>query len=517
MDNNNNQDRHLQALYGVIDQPVADAHQHLHHHHHHQQQQHQSDYTALQQQQQQQELQQLHYNDQVSGILQAQDYIQMAQSPLPVQQQQQPMVSKFQPVQQLQLTPQLADYSYNIIPSDQIIQQQVNEIPNGTKGWPQFIDQHITNQILALDPASNGDIGAFSGQSLSLDRVQPVDLSVLGRIEGGFFVHEDCWTCYRRNYFHVCAALHMASTAFQQQLSHSAVTQEPDLYINLRDDGSMNNLNLKKVKSFDLDVGVKSTAGFENKATEIVAHGVKRNGKACKVEPQAIVPSYHPSQMLNAQLLQAEFLNGSAGIGGQNSPEGPNGNLLAFQRLQFRHATANNGKRRAIQQRYMIVMTLYANMEDGSRVEVTRYQSEEIVVRGRSPGHYAEQEQLKEVRRYSHFSSPRSSEHTITPQMNSSELSSALIPPVSAEGGHDYVNAFLNIAGNGSSDTNQADWMTKINANDGLVIPADEHLYEYFMNGKVTTATPAQTQQVKRVSVSQQSRRISDISGNIAL
>lgn len=57
----------------------------------------------------------------------------------------------------------------------------------------------------------------------------------------------------------------------------------------------MNNLNLKKVESFDLDVGVKSTAGFENKATEIVAHGVKRNGKACKVEPQAIVPSYHPS------------------------------------------------------------------------------------------------------------------------------------------------------------------------------------------------------------------------------
>jgi len=64
-----------------------------------------------------------------------------------------------------------------------------------------------------------------------------------------------------------------------------------------------------------------------------------------------------------------------------------------FQRIQFQKATANNGKRRAQQQTYNLIVELQAevyNPLDGKSrwVHIARRQSHAMVVRGRSPGHY---------------------------------------------------------------------------------------------------------------------------------
>lgn len=80
-------------------------------------------------------------------------------------------------------------------------------------------------------------------------------------------------------------------------------------------------------------------------------------------------------------------------------------NIAVFDRIQFKSATANNGKRRAAQQYYHLIVELYADMGQNSStnaggvtsapsqdnwVKIAYRISAPMVVRGRSPGHYAE-------------------------------------------------------------------------------------------------------------------------------
>jgi hypothetical protein len=62
---------------------------------------------------------------------------------------------------------------------------------------------------------------------------------------------------------------------------------------------------------------------------------------------------------------------------------------VTFERLQFRVATANNGKRRASQQYFRLVFELVAELPDGSQHTISECFSSPLVVRGRSPGHYS--------------------------------------------------------------------------------------------------------------------------------
>lgn len=61
---------------------------------------------------------------------------------------------------------------------------------------------------------------------------------------------------------------------------------------------------------------------------------------------------------------------------------------VTFERLQFRVATANNGKRRASQQYFRLVFELIAQLDDETQHVVSECYSLPLVVRGRSPGHY---------------------------------------------------------------------------------------------------------------------------------
>lgn len=72
------------------------------------------------------------------------------------------------------------------------------------------------------------------------------------------------------------------------------------------------------------------------------------------------------------------------------SAVGSSQSIVTFERLQFKTATANNGKRRAAQQYYVIVVELLAKLRNGHTITVATARSSPLVVRGRSPGHYAE-------------------------------------------------------------------------------------------------------------------------------
>lgn len=86
--------------------------------------------------------------------------------------------------------------------------------------------------------------------------------------------------------------------------------------------------------------------------------------------------------------------------GGQSSaafsgPPSPTSTAYTFERIQFKSATANNGKRRAQQQYYHLIIELHADVRQPGAdkpvwVKIAQRTSAPVVVRGRSPSHYSE-------------------------------------------------------------------------------------------------------------------------------
>ena len=61
---------------------------------------------------------------------------------------------------------------------------------------------------------------------------------------------------------------------------------------------------------------------------------------------------------------------------------------FAWKRLQFRIATANNGRRKELQQHFVARLKLIATLSTGQRVAIAEARSAAIIVRGRSPRNF---------------------------------------------------------------------------------------------------------------------------------
>ena len=62
---------------------------------------------------------------------------------------------------------------------------------------------------------------------------------------------------------------------------------------------------------------------------------------------------------------------------------------IAWKRMQFRVATANNGRRRELQQHFTLRIKLMATLTTGAKIAVAEAKSNSIIVRGRSPRNFA--------------------------------------------------------------------------------------------------------------------------------
>ena len=67
---------------------------------------------------------------------------------------------------------------------------------------------------------------------------------------------------------------------------------------------------------------------------------------------------------------------------------------FAWKRLQFRIATANNGRRKELQQHFVAHMQLVATLLSGQRIPIADAKSAAIVVRGRSPRNFQKRQDL---------------------------------------------------------------------------------------------------------------------------
>lgn len=204
------------------------------------------------------------------------------------------------------------------------------------------------------------------------------------KIDKGFFKADQDWTCYRRNYF---------SVACSYTLKPPYTPGSDPLYLQ-RSSGT----STEQVRALAICINAR-VSGDDAKPIDLVQHTPKRDkgplGRPQKIRlmpcPTGSSGVYsEPSGPSPSSQLSPDY-ESSYTASSPNSQQTPT--LASFDRIQFKNATANNGKRRAAQQYFHIVVELFAEVPGGQSSEsqwtkVASRISAPMVVRGRSPGHY---------------------------------------------------------------------------------------------------------------------------------
>ncbi|KAJ5105555.1 p53-like transcription factor DNA-binding [Penicillium alfredii] len=243
--------------------------------------------------------------------------------------------------------------------------------------------------------------------------IKPELLAKMGR---GFFPFEGRWTCYRRNYFSVNCSF----------LLHPFLSNVP-LYIR------MNDQSLERIFRFSMAISA-IVNGQYGETRELVQHTPKRD-KQSERKPERVILQPSPPASLTANStgngthtgfsLGSQSLDYNSSFAGAPQPCQPPTSHM-FERIQFQKATANNGKRRAQQQCFNVVVELHAEIAgpvagETQWVQVARRLSHPMVVRGRSPGHYKD--------------SRRDSTASMGPDGSSGDGSAGNLPPVLGQPG----------------------------------------------------------------------------------
>ncbi|PMD22807.1 p53-like transcription factor [Hyaloscypha hepaticicola] len=179
---------------------------------------------------------------------------------------------------------------------------------------------------------------------------------------GMFFVAEDVFgdnntggsrpmelTCYRRNLFQISGTVTLS-----------------------RGIKSMINEQGQQVPLFDLMATISALESIEGKSTEIISVPWKTSTVTSSEDKAGAAPPKWPLDLSMNPELDPTCVS---------IP-------IAWKRLQFKHATANNGRRKGLQQHYIIQINLTATLATGEAVKLAEIQSGPIIVRGRSPRNF---------------------------------------------------------------------------------------------------------------------------------
>ncbi|KAI5283962.1 hypothetical protein KEM54_001694 [Ascosphaera aggregata] len=205
-----------------------------------------------------------------------------------------------------------------------------------------------------------------------------VKLDISARATRNFFPLGDKWGCYRRNYISLSCSFSVTPMPYGS-----------DFYVN-DDDG-----NTARIRSFAFGIsGIVNDS--DDDIRELVMHGPKRD-KASERKPPKVLIRPSPAGIMSTHfpghpqhgMTRMEEMDYLAPYGVEEPSQLPHNHT--FERIQFVKATANNGKRRATQQYYNLVVTLYADVSlkgAPNWIAIAKRKSEPIIVRGRSPSHY---------------------------------------------------------------------------------------------------------------------------------
>ncbi|KAL5337782.1 hypothetical protein BJX70DRAFT_222753 [Aspergillus crustosus] len=211
-------------------------------------------------------------------------------------------------------------------------------------------------------------------------------ISVSAQLHGMFFLAESPWTtsptenappqqgaeltCYRRNLFQITG-----SVTLPRGLRY-IITETGDripivaheLTVSATESVEGNSVKI-------ISVPWKTPAANGNSNAEDASSNSNLTGTAPKVEKE---PPPIPLDMMAGQDLDTDYATFP----------------IAWKRLQFRVATANNGRRKELQQHFVVRLKVVATLSTGGRIPICEVHSGPVIVRGRSPRNFQSRKDL---------------------------------------------------------------------------------------------------------------------------
>lgn len=203
------------------------------------------------------------------------------------------------------------------------------------------------------------------------DSFRRSSVNINAQLHGMFFLAESQWpatpdapppppelTCYRRNLFQITGN----------------ITLPRNLRYVFTDDGS-------RIPIYELELTVSATESVEGNVVKIISVPWKTPSGGEASKPEDKVEKEPPSialDKMSGQDLDTDFTTFP----------------IQWKRLQFRIATANNGRRKELQQHFTLHLKIMASLSTGGKISIAEAQSGAIIVRGRSPRNFAARKDL---------------------------------------------------------------------------------------------------------------------------
>jgi hypothetical protein len=244
------------------------------------------------------------------------------------------------------------------------------EAYNGEESSPQELDNKLLGfSATIIKAAVVADESAASGAGGGSQYADSGEVGMSAELYGMFFVAEDVFggdnnparplelTCYRRNLWQCSGQITLPKYGV------SAVVTEQG----------------RRVPVFDLAASITAIESIEGKPTEIISIPWKSStanpgggGGASEDAKVASAPPQVPLDLGSGQELDGSMVSVP----------------VSWKRLQFKHATANNGRRKGLQQHYVVQINLLGKTKSGEFIKIAEIQSGPVIVRGRSPRNF---------------------------------------------------------------------------------------------------------------------------------
>ncbi|KIW14651.1 hypothetical protein PV08_07435 [Exophiala spinifera] len=284
------------------------------------------------------------------------------------------------------------------------------------------------------------------------DSFRRSSVNINAQLHGMFFLAESQWpatpdapppppelTCYRRNLFQITGN----------------VTLPRNLRYVFTDDGS-------RIPIYELELSVSATESVEGNPVKIISVPWKTpaSGEAPKPEDKIEKePPTIPLDKMSGQDIDTDFTTFP----------------IQWKRLQFRIATANNGRRKELQQHFTLHLKILASLSTGSKIPIAESHSGAVIVRGRSPRNFAARKDLplsssSTARKHLPSASRAGNSQTSVPQVTSAPKIRTPpndMPPSSTVGYDNNTNTDFKP----TPDLDTGNWLSQMAASEPLPTP----------------------------------------------
>ncbi len=220
--------------------------------------------------------------------------------------------------------------------------------------------QELDNKLLGFGAPVPGKA------TLLADSGQFVEPSITGELYGMFFVAEDVFgadsntsgrplelTCYRRNLWQISGQI-----TLPRHVAHYVDEQG------------------RRAPAAELAASITAVESIEGRIAEMITIPWRGTNAPIGAEETKMVST--------PPVVPLDLASGGQEVDGGSRVSVP----VAWKRLQFKHATANNGRRKGLQQHYVVQINLLVKSKSGEYIKVAEVQSGPVIVRGRSPRNF---------------------------------------------------------------------------------------------------------------------------------